>query len=417
MGQLSRPFERTGRRHWTRVVATSACAGLLLAACSGGNEEPASDTAGDGNADANSEEETENEDGTEQAAEGAECEVDGTTTIRYSHIFGPGAALVDSVEEVQAEIEERLDGAVEFENYYGASLLGALENMPGVGDGRAEAAQIVTAYHPAEVPLWNIGMVPGVATNAEAEGRALDELMRTNEALQAEVEAVNLKILAQNPGSGGPFVIATREPVESLDDLEGTRIRLPGGFPNQAYEMLGVDPVAITPEEAYESIQRGVVDGVHFPLDVVVATGIHEVAPHVVVTGVGTTGTGGVGLNLDTWNSFDDCVQGVFEDAFSEFIDNGLKYMEDGEDAACQTILDSGGSARVLPEAEQEEHREIIGDALVDSWRQQALDTGLSEDVVDGYLEEYQALLDEYTPQADYVAGGVRCAETYEASR
>jgi TRAP-type transport system periplasmic protein len=414
MDQLSGAFKRPARRHRTaRVVAMGACLGLLFAGC-GGESDPADDAEADGAADVASAEE---DDGAAAAEDGPECEVDGTTTIRYSHIFGPGAALVDSVEEVQAEIEERLGGAVVFENYYGASLLGALENMPGVGSGRAEAAQIVTAYHPAEVPLWNIGMVSGLATNAEAEGRALDEMMRTHAELQAEVQAVNLKILAQNPGSGGPFVIATREPVESLDEIEGTRIRLPGGFPNQAYEMLGVDPVAISPEEAYESIQRGVVDGVYFPLDVVVATGVYEVAPHILVTGVGTTGTGGVGLNLDLWNSFDDCVQGVFEDAFSDFIEVGLRYMEEGEDASCQTILDSGGSARVLPEAEQERHRDIIGDSLVESWRQQALDTGLAEEVVDGYLDDYRALLDEYMPAATYVDGGIRCAETYEASR
>src|SRR5690606_6256553 len=113
------------------------------------------------------------------------------------------------------------------------------------------------------------------APNSEAKGRALDELARNNEALQAELERVNLKVLAQNPGSGGPFVIATREPVERLEDLEGMRIRLPGGFPDMAYDMLGVNPVSISPEEAYESIQRGVVDGVYFPLDVVVATGTH----------------------------------------------------------------------------------------------------------------------------------------------
>lgn len=389
-------------RHRRMLVACTGL-GILLAAC--GHQ-----TTSQGSAGADEAPET------SAAQATVDCEVAEPVTIRYSHIFGQGAALVDSVEEVQKEIEARTGGGVTFDNYYGASLLGALDHLPGVGDGRAEAAQIVTAYHPAEVPLWNVGMVSGLAPNAETKGRAQDELMQTNEALQAELEAVNLKILAQNPGSGGPFVIATREPVESLDDLQGMRIRLPGGFPDTAYDMLGVSPVSISPEEAYESIQRGVVDGVYFPLDVVVATGTHEVAPHIVVTGVGTTGTGGVGLNLDVWNGLDSCVQGVFEDAFSDYIDVNLRYMSEGEDRACQAILDAGGSARVLPEADQERIKEIIGDTLVEDWREQAIGTGLAPDVVDSYLNDYRELLEKYDPESTYVDGGIRCAERYESA-
>ena len=58
--------------------------------------------------------------------------------------------------------------------------------------------------------------------------------------------------------------IRTNKPIETLEDLEGMKIRLAGLLPGEILKELGATPVTISVSELYEALRRGVLDGAEF---------------------------------------------------------------------------------------------------------------------------------------------------------
>ncbi|MET4636339.1 TRAP transporter substrate-binding protein [Kaistia defluvii] len=75
------------------------------------------------------------------------------------------------------------------------------------------------------------------------------------------------------------------KPADSLDDLQGRKIRAPG-IPAyiESIRALGANPATVPFEEVYTAIQQGVVDGVEQPLVAIKDKRFYEVAKHLVMT-------------------------------------------------------------------------------------------------------------------------------------
>jgi TRAP-type C4-dicarboxylate transport system substrate-binding protein len=102
----------------------------------------------------------------------------------------------------------------------------------------------------------------------------------------------------------GPYYLACREPIRSLAELKGKRVRATGGN-NELMAMLGAVPVSATLVEAVGLLQRGGLDcqfGTHGWLKVF---GYGDVVKSVTDLPLGMTGPAvGLMLNRDVWNKF-----------------------------------------------------------------------------------------------------------------
>ena len=77
------------------------------------------------------------------------------------------------------------------------------------------------------------------------------------------------------------FVIFLKKPIRTLDDLKGLRLRTVAGAYTSVVEGLGASPVGVPPTDMYSALERGLVDGVCFPLQVS-DLGVADVAKYVV---------------------------------------------------------------------------------------------------------------------------------------
>jgi TRAP-type transport system periplasmic protein len=78
-----------------------------------------------------------------------------------------------------------------------------------------------------------------------------------------------------------PYLLVTKEPVNNLSDLKGKKFRTWGEDLPMLFKAAGATPVTIFMPEIYENLQRGVIDGCPFSLDLVVAYKLYEVAKHI----------------------------------------------------------------------------------------------------------------------------------------
>ncbi len=405
-----------------RSIAALAAGALLLAAC-GDADEPAEDAAEEPADDADDADDADEAPADDAADDAGEEEADDAgdeaaepdpdvdpVVFRFNHILGEGSFITDSVVEWADEITVRTDGRVAFEHFFGSSLLPTADITSGLRDGRAEGVYYSASYTPQESPLMAIVTAAGIDDSPEVQIRTMTELVRTNELLQAELAANGGIGFATAPLS--PYVLAAAEPIESLSDLEGLRARVTVPKVAEAFEELGASTTFTDSAEVYESVQRGLLDAVSFPFDLIVGTGVYEVAPHVTGFGRDVNNVGTLVLSLEQFEQLSPEDQQVIYDVSDEFLDQSVAALDAANSEACDALLESGGSSRMIPDDELEEFAQTLGDSGVEQWREDAIASGVSEADADAFLQAYRDAQAMFADVAEaYVHPAEECAE------
>lgn len=83
----------------------------------------------------------------------------------------------------------------------------------------------------------------------------------------------------------GSRELNTKEPVTTLDELQGLTIRTPSAQTMiDTWNALGARAEALAFNEVYSALESGVLDGQENPLDAILFNSIHEVAPNITET-------------------------------------------------------------------------------------------------------------------------------------
>jgi TRAP-type transport system periplasmic protein len=304
-------------------------------------------------------------------------------------------------------VTELTDGAVEFEYTYGGALLPIDEEIPGVGDGRADMAYGSPHYNPSLLPLTTVGELPFITRNAEAQMKAAHDLLQEHEAVKAEWEAAGVKPLFQ--ALIGSSLLGSTEELTSIEDLEGLQIRAFGAGA-QSYEAAGANVVTIPFPELYESAQRGLVDaisGLGF-------TGFHSGQLYQVTPIIHDPGHGEsiafqtIVINQDLYESLTPEIKEAFDTATEEYYAGVADLVTEDEEAACRAMLEDGAEFVVWDQAEIDKWGPLIADELQANWVKTMDDQGLpGEDVLNTYLEA----VEKYEAEASYVPAVERCAQ------
>ncbi len=200
-------------------------------------------------------------------------------------------------------ITEMSGGALRVKVYAANELVAAFDSFDAVSTGGADL------YHGAEY-YW-VGKSPGFAFfTAVPFGMTAPEIMAWTEfgggqELWDELSAKhNIKpLIAGNTGHqmGGWF----KRPINSLEDVKGMKIRMPG-LGGEVFRRIGGSAVSLAGDKIYQSLQSGYIDGTEWvgPWNDL-AFGFYREAKYYYWPGFHEPGAQlAVGFNLDVWNSF-----------------------------------------------------------------------------------------------------------------
>ncbi len=171
-------------------------------------------------------------------------------------------------------IEEATEGRVKIKLEYALGEQSSYFSM--VEDGVADAAWSFHGYVPGRFRLTKMVELPNLGVNAEAASTAYWDVYQQYFAQAGEHSGVELMGLFTH----GPGQIFSKQPIESLADLEGKKIRLGGGIQQDLGNRLKVSPVSAPGPKVYELMQQGIVDGVFMPTASEKDFRLAEVAPH-----------------------------------------------------------------------------------------------------------------------------------------
>lgn len=318
----------------------------------------------------------------------------------------PNFSAFDTEQWWVEEVEERTN--LEISLHQNSSLLPAAETVSALRDGRADIGYLPLALVGSNFPLWSVAGLPFLSHDAEAQQAVLTRMYANNDAFREEFEGQGLHVLFFIPlGSG---IIATKEPIESLRDLEGDRVRS-FGLIGEAVGALGTDVVPLDTAELYEALQRGNIDSVAGPLiDSAVGMGLHEVVPHFTDAGIGLNLSVAIVMSKKAWDNLSDEDRSTLEQVSKEVVPVSLENLTKYEELACEKLREGGGEAHILPEELVQEWRDQVQDDLIESWRSTALKSGASEEDINTIYEEYRDGLAELNNMGSYTDGLRACA-------
>lgn len=243
----------------------------------------------------------------------------------YSPTHPYGAADVAWIER----IEEQTDGRVKITPYWGRSLITSREGVDELAAGVADIAYIAPIYASSGYELTR--NTPALFYGFANAGKVLDIYMDLWEKYpQYADEMEGVHVLGFNVGT--PMHLQLREkPVETLDDLQGLRIRSALDYVGPLADF-GAEGVTMPMTETYPALQKGVVDGVIAPYEALKSLSFAEVVNYYSELPHSRGAYPSRAMNQAKWDSLPDDIKAVFNDSIEWLSLNTLEEAQKAED-------------------------------------------------------------------------------------
>lgn len=286
-------------------------------------------------------------------------------TLTYSNFFPPTHIQSKLAEAWCAEVEKRTDGEVKINYYPGGTLTSAPDCYGGVVDGISDIGLSVLAYSRGRFPVMAavdlpLGYKSGVVATKVAN--AVYEKYSPKEFDDTEI----MYFHAHGPGL--PFTKGKK--IEKMEDFQGLKLRATGNS-GKVVQALGGTPVSGSMSEAYQSIQKGVVDGGMYPMETNKGWKMAEVVNYCTEAyAIAYTTTFFVTMNKDKWASLSDHAKGVIREINKEWADKHGQAWDESDKEGRDFFISKGGEFITLSDEESARWKTavepIIGDYIAD---------------------------------------------------
>ncbi|EKV26645.1 hypothetical protein C882_2272 [Caenispirillum salinarum AK4] len=279
------------------------------------------------------------------------------TTLKLSHYLPPVHGIhTDFIVPWTEQVTECTNGEVQFEIFPGGTQLGNVaKQQEQVLAGVVDIAHGLHGIPRGRFPRTSLIELPFLTEDAGAASETLWELYP--EYLAPEYRG--MKVLALHAHNGGLIHTANTK-VETMEDMEGLRLRTPSPAVSQMLTALGATPQGLPPGEVYENIQKNVIDGTVFPWDPVKSFGLNEVLNYHLEAGAYTVPFFFV-MNERKFDSLPENAQSCIDEASGEALVSKFGGWWDKWDAAGrQEAVEAGHTITELTEEERQRWREAL---------------------------------------------------------
>jgi len=280
--------------------------------------------------------------------------------LNYSLFFPATHGHTLLAAEWAKEVEKRTGGAVKITLFPGATLTPADQTYDGVVKGIADIGMSVLSYSKGRFPLTEVLDLPLGYTSGLQATRLANAYYRKFQ--PKELSDVKIMYLMAH----GPGILHTKQPVEKLEDLKGLKCRCTGGSA-KVVAALGGTPVAMPQNEAYDALQKGVVDGLVSPIETLKGWKYAEVVKFT-TRNLGSSYSLGffVAMNRAKWEALPKEAQTAIEEVNREWVDKAGKAWDDFDKAGTEFALSKGVRVIELSKAEDARWAELVKPVLSD---------------------------------------------------
>jgi len=267
------------------------------------------------------------------------------------------------------EVGKRTNGAVQIQFIPGGTAVKSLETLEAVKTGAIDCSDVCPAYFSAEMPIGtlmnNLSMFKDHRRANIVGYRIMFDEGEVSAVFEKEANEHNMTLMYGNGNHS--FAFLSRNPVNSLADLKGMKVRSSGKYLPKLYEHFGAIPTTVMASEWYEGLSRGTFDAIGLPWPYLIMYKLHEIAKYKSFDQGGTMGTY-VYMNLDTWNSFPSDIQQIMLDLRHDVMNKELAEKEKAYWTLIRIAKDAGVTFIDVPKADQDKIFETWVDVASNVW-------------------------------------------------
>ncbi len=281
-------------------------------------------------------------------------------------------------------VEEATDGRVTVNVVHDMGPPNA--QMELIADGVADVTWLFHGLMPGRFELTKLPELP-TFENFSSEAASV-AYWRTHNAYFADAgEHRGVEVIGV--GVHGPGSLFLDESIDSLEDLDGKRVRIGGGVMSDISQALALTGVALPPASTYEAATQGVIDGAMLTLEGLKSFRLAEVLPYTVqMPGGFYRGSFSLVINPDTWASLPEEDRAAIEEVSGERLSRLFGYMMDVVDVRGIEFAEQQGNTFIdLPAEEVERFQQMAAD-LPNTWKAAAEQKGVDGEAAHAYFFE-----------------------------
>jgi len=291
------------------------------------------------------------------------------------------------------ELTKRTDGLLKFEHVGANALTKPGEEITALQTGLCDVGAATGVYYPTKA-FVNAGITRSVPfdvydfkTGSEILYKMYYEVP-AGKVLHDEfaLEGVTLLLMTTDPS----YVIESKKPITTLDDLKGLKIGVLGGFGPKWLEAAGASSLAHPIGDRVTAMQTGVLDASATPIDISFPFGIYEFGPNWINTRWGVVTGNAVLWNTDKFNALPKDIQDIIiqtgKDAFLHNIDAYIGWEKNVVEPKVKEagVVDHGA----FSDADVNKWAQMIGEPVAD-WVKEAEGLGRTgaADAIMAYIQ------------------------------
>ena len=273
-----------------------------------------------------------------------------------SHLVG----LTTPVKHLTENLNAVSGGNIQLRYYEPGELVPPFEIMEAVSTGKYPAGYTWVGYDQGTIPAlplysgapFNMEPPAYLAWYYQGEGRELLEEIYA----KRNIHPMLCSIIG--PEGAGWFA----KPIESLDDIDGLRIRF-AGIGGKVLEKLGASVTMIPGGELYQALERGTIDATEFSQPAIdKMLGLDQIIKNYIMPGWHQTlTTSHLLVNKDVWNKLKPETRAVIEMGCESAT---LKGFAESEWAQLRDYEKEGVNAQTLPEPVLRELQKVTNEVL-----------------------------------------------------
>ena len=217
---------------------------------------------------------------------------DAEVTLQIGFENSISEPIGQALEKWQQLVDEKGDGSLKLELYPDSQLGSKNEFIDGMTLGEPYITLADGAFYADYgVPDFGIVFGPFLFDNWDQCWTLIESDWYKD--MCTQLEGKGLKIVTSNWKYGERHTLTTK-PVNTVDDLAGMKIRVPGNqIQSIGFDVLGATSTGMDLGDVYQALQTGTIDGAENPLATLYGRKLHEVAKYLILDGHV--------LNFTTW--------------------------------------------------------------------------------------------------------------------
>lgn len=276
--------------------------------------------------------------------------------LNFAHFWPAVAGAHKEIFQVWADtIEKESDGRIEVNIYPSSTLVKAPAQYEAVKNRIADVTATVHGYTANRFPLTQVVELPGLAKDAATGSCIIQGLYDEGLIASEYTDTKPLFMWTHGPG----HIHTSEKVIKEPSDLKGLRIRRPTAVVAKMLDGLGAKPVGMPAPQMYQSLDRGVINGVAISWDGQLSFRLNELtSKHTEIGGLYTLAFV-VTMNKDVYNSMPADLKKVIDE------NSGAKWSR----IAGKVFDDQGAKGRAQAISQGHEIYQVEGGADNPSWK------------------------------------------------